>query len=202
MTAASGPHLYARIIGNTTVTSEEILSLDGRKAWRRWLGENHHRSAGVWLTIHKKHIPHGIKLDEAVEEAICFGWIDSRMRSLDNDTFILRFTPRRKNSPWSLANRNIATRMVKEGRITDAGRQAIEEAVATGKWHSAYSSRTKPPMPDDLAEALRVDQVAWDNFNSFTNSRQMALIFWVNSAKRPGTRTKRIEDVVRRARMI
>lgn len=180
-----------------TMQSGEVLSLEGRKAWRQWLNENHHRSTGVWLTIHKKHIPRGIKLGEAVEEAICFGWIDSRMRSLDKDTFILRFTPRRKNSPWSLANRNTATRMVKEGRMTDAGHRAIEEAVGSGKWESAYSSATKPPIPDDLAEALRVDQVSWDNFNSFTNSRQTALIFWVNDARRAATRMKRIQEVVR-----
>ena len=181
--------------------SDEVLSLDNREAWRSWLHENHSRRRGTWLTIHKKHVPHGMKLDEAVEEAICFGWIDSRMRSIDRDSFILRFSPRRKNSPWSAANRDKAMHMIRQGRMTQAGLEAIQEAKANGTWDSAYSSRTKPPIPDDLREALTRDRDAWRNFNSFTNSRQMALIFWVDGAKRLATRTKRIEEVVRLAKM-
>lgn len=113
--------------------------------WRGWLEENHNKTGEVWLLIQKsRSAAPGVRLGEAVEEALCFGWIDSRMYSLNGDSFVLRFTPRRAGSPWSLINRIRAEAMIAQGRMTESGMEPIRQAQADGRWQSAYSSSRKP----------------------------------------------------------
>jgi uncharacterized protein YdeI (YjbR/CyaY-like superfamily) len=118
--------------------------------WARWL-ETHTEAREVWFIIRKKGSRHsGVCIEEAIEKAIAHGWIDSQMRPLDADEYLLRFTPRRDDSPWSLRNRSVAERLLNEGRMTEAGITSIEAAKRNGRWDSTYSSLTSPKIPEDL----------------------------------------------------
>jgi len=177
---------------------DATLSLDSREDWRDWLKRNHDRAEEVWLKISKKHTrTHGISYEEGVEEAICFGWIDGKMKSMDEETYMLRFSPRRRGSLWSELNREKAVRMIKARRMTRAGMEKVDEAKKNGRWDSAYSSRKEPVPPDQLNEALSKDTVALRNFNELSNSKKMAYIHWINEAKKDETRERRIEETIR-----
>lgn len=170
------------------------------KEWRMWLEENHSSEKEVWVIIRKKNSGRkGLKYEEAVEEAICFGWIDSKMQSVDAESFRQRFSPRRKNSIWSKKNKETAEKMIKAGKMTQTGFAAINMAKQNGKWDAAYSSKMTLAIPMDLAEALKENGLAWENFNKFSNSTRFQYIYWVNSAKKDETRRKRIVEVVKKA---
>jgi uncharacterized protein YdeI (YjbR/CyaY-like superfamily) len=171
-----------------------------RKEWRKWLEENHEFQKEVWVVIYKKKTGrNGLKYPEAVEEAICFGWIDSKMQSVDISRFRQRFSPRKKNSIWSKSNKETAETMVQKGKMTPAGFEAIAEAKSNGKWDAAYSSKTTPSTPEDLAKALKENESAWKNFRELSNSAKLQYVYWVNSAKKDETRQKRISAVVKKA---
>lgn len=137
--------------------------------------------------------------DEAVEEALCFGWIDGIMKRVDEGKHIQRFSPRNPNSVWSLLNKKRVLKMVKAGKMTDAGMKLVDYAKQTGKWQAAYSSKTKPSLPQDLKKTLKENPRAFKNFNNFSNSQQLAYIFWVLGAKRKETREERARIVVKRS---
>ncbi len=171
-----------------------------RQEWRSWLIANHASEPEVWLIIQKKTSEKdGVKYPEAVEEALCFGWIDSKMQRLDAERFRLRFSPRRHNSIWSKRNRDTAEQLIQAGKMTAAGFAAITAAKRSGQWDAAYSSKTAPNIPADLRSALHDHAAAWDNFSRFSNSAQFQYIYWVQSAKREATRRRRIRTVVKRA---
>ena len=171
-----------------------------RKEWRKWLEENHSSERGIWVIIHKKNSgKKGLKYHEAVEEAICFGWIDSKMQSIDAERFRQRFSPRRKNSIWSKGNKEKAEKMIQAGKMTQAGFETINEAKRNGKWDIAYSAKMPLAVPKDLAKALKENELAWKNFEKFSNSTKLQYIYWVNSAKKDETRRKRIIVVVKKA---
>ena len=174
----------------------EPLRVADREAWANWLEAQHAEARGVWLTIRKKGSMHsGVFLGEAVEEAIIYGWIDSQMKPLDADEYLLRFTPRRDDSPWSLRNREMAERLVTEGRMKEAGLARVEEAKRNGRWGAAYSSKEPPKIPTDLENALK-KRGALDRFRATSNSNQLQYIFWIDEAKRPETRAKRIRETI------
>ena len=161
---------------------------------------NHDKETEVWLLHYKKHSSKtGIRHDEAVEEAICFGWIDSKLRSVDEEKYALKYSPRRKGSVWSEINKKIAMRMIDAGRMTRGGMEKIEEARRNGKWASAYSSKNRPSIPQDLEEALARNKTAGQNFHGLSNSRQIQYVFWIESAKKKETRNERIKAVVHRS---
>lgn len=162
--------------------------------------DNHSKAPEIWVVIQKKRSRKlGLRYEEAVDEAVCFGWIDGKMNRIDEDSFILRFSPRRKNSIWSRLNRERAERMIATGRIAESGLAAIEEAKSNGRWDSAYSSREEPNVPEDLEAALRQSPQAWKNFNEFPNSTKFQYVHWIEDAKREETRLRRIGEVVLRA---
>lgn len=176
------------------------LEFGGREGWRRWLEENHASDKEAWVVIHKKGSTRkGLRYEEAVDEAICFGWIDSVMRSVDAERFRQRFSPRRRRSIWSRINRERAERMIEAGLMTEAGFMAIEEAKENGLWDLAYSSKEAPVIPEDLAQALKEDASSWENFENFSNSVKFMYVHWVEGAKREETKARRIVEVVRRA---
>ncbi|MDD2889337.1 MAG: YdeI/OmpD-associated family protein [bacterium] len=182
------------------MTEIKTLSLTNRKEWRKWLESNHNKEKEIWLIHYKKHSEiKGISYKDALEEAICFGWIDSKMKGIDDEKFILRYSPRKKNSVWSEINKNTALKMIKEGKITEEGLAKIEEAKRNGNWVSAYTSKRKPDIPPDLKKALLECENAWEKFNKFSNTSQLQYVFWVNTAKLKTTREKRIKEVVKRA---
>ncbi len=167
--------------------------------WRIWLEKNHFCEKQVWVTIQKKKSgKKGLKYEEAVAEAICFGWIDSKMQSIDTKRFRQRFSPRKKNSFWSKKNKEIAEKMIRLGKMTQAGFATIVDAKQSGKWDIAYSSKIAPIIPRDLTEALKENELAWDNFNKFSNSTKLQYIYWIINVKLDETRRKRILEVVKK----
>lgn len=171
-----------------------------RKDWRKWLETNHFSEKEAWVIIQKKNSgKKGLRYQEAVEEAICFGWIDSKMQSIDANRFRQRFSPRKKNSIWSKSNKETAEKMIQDGKVTQAGFKTINEAKENGNWDTAYSSKMASPIPMDLAKALKENESAWNNFKEFSNSTKFQYIHWVKSARKEETRRKRISDVVEKA---
>lgn len=176
------------------------LSFRNRNEWRKWLEKNHRKEKEVWLIHYKKHAGKiGIQLEEAVEEAICFGWIDGKLKKVDKERFILRYSPRKANSVWSKLNRERAEKMMKARKMTTAGLSVIEEAKKSGSWNKAYTSLKRDRIPSDLRRALAKDKRALDNFQSFANSHRNLYIHWITSAKTDETRRERIEKVVKQA---
>ena len=178
----------------------EAKRFRGGEEWRRWLHENHGDENEAWVVIQKVRSPHeGLRYEEAVDEATCFGWIDGKMRRLNDHEFAQRFSPRRRRSIWSRINRDRAERLIEEGNMTEAGLRAVEEAKSNGKWEKAYTSREPPEMPGDLLEALKESPEAYRNFMGFPNSARLMYIHYINDAKRAETRARRIRRVVERA---
>jgi uncharacterized protein YdeI (YjbR/CyaY-like superfamily) len=169
-------------------------------AWRKWLASNYDKRDHAWLIIYKKGSGKAnLTLESAVMEAICFGWIDGKLKSIDDERYILRYSPRKPKSPWSKINKDRAIKLMREGKMTDAGLEKIDEAKNNGLWDAAYTGRTREEMPDDLEKALKADKTAQDNFNNFAASYRNNYIGWINGAKTDATRRKRIAEVVRRA---
>ncbi len=179
---------------------ENALYFKDREEWRKWLMDNHSAVNKVWLLHYKKHSGiQCVSLAEAVEEAICFGWIDSRMNSIDAEKYILKYSPRRPKSVWSKINRERAEKMIASGKMTAAGLAVIEIAKKNGNWDAAYTNAVRDEMPLDLKEALTADPEALRNFEGFANSYRNMYIGWVNGAKTPETRQKRIAEIVSRS---
>jgi uncharacterized protein YdeI (YjbR/CyaY-like superfamily) len=171
-----------------------------RAEWRAWLAAHHATESEVWLRIRKaRSTMEGVRLNEAVEEALSYGWIDGKMHGLDVDSFVLRLTPRRPGSLWALTNRERAERLIAEGRMTEAGMASIREAQANGRWEAAYSAREAPEVPPDLAAALVADPEAGARFAHWPNSLKLQAIYWIGQSRRPHTRARRIDAIVGRA---
>jgi uncharacterized protein YdeI (YjbR/CyaY-like superfamily) len=179
---------------------EEPRRFRGAEEWRRWLHVNHDAESEAWVVIQKAGSPNeGLGYEEAVDEAMCFGWIDGKMRRLNDHEFTQRFSPRRPRSIWSRRNRDRAERLIEEDRMTEAGLRAVMEAKSNGRWEKAYTSREAPEMPGDLLKALKKSPEAHRNFMGFPNSARFMYIHYINEAKRAETRARRIRRVVERA---
>jgi uncharacterized protein YdeI (YjbR/CyaY-like superfamily) len=174
-----------------------LLVLDAG-AWRAWLAEHHAQSVGVWLILAKKGIvePTSLTYDQALEEALCHGWIDGQVGRLDERTYRQRFTPRRARSSWSERNVSIVERLTGEGRMHPAGTAAVESAKKDGRWEAAYAGQASIELPDDLAAALRAAPAAQAMFEILTSQNRYAVLFRVTQAKRADTRARRIERFV------
>lgn len=177
------------------------LYMANRQEWRAWLGENHDKEKEVWLVYFKKHTGKpSIPYDDAVEEALCFGWIDSLVHTIDDERYTQKYTPRKAKSIWSELNKTRVQKMIEQGKMTPAGLKLIEEAKANGQWHKATPSRNSPiEIPSDVEQALLANEHAWKNFMGMTASQRSQYIYWILDAKREETRQKRINDTVRRA---
>lgn len=174
----------------------EAVDIEDRNNWRNWLSQNHDKKDCIWLIVKKKNSSNlGICLEEAVEEAICFGWIDGKLQKLDDKRFLLRFSPRKANSVWSKINKERAEILIETGRMMPEGLVTIKQAKISGAWDCAYTNKTTDPVPADLEEALMKNKPAWSNFQKFTNSYRNMYIGWIAAAKTKETRTRRIERV-------
>jgi uncharacterized protein YdeI (YjbR/CyaY-like superfamily) len=168
-----------------------------RKAWRAWLQKHHATSPGVLLVYAKKHTGlSSLDWDEAVEEALCFGWIDSKRMPLDGDFFLQTFTPRKSKSRWSPLNKRRVTELVKAGLMTPAGQAAIDLAKKTGTW-AAYDHVDALVMPEDLKQALAKAPAAAAKLKTLTLARQKQYLYFLNDAKREETRVKRIAHILK-----
>ncbi|SUA79305.1 Uncharacterized protein conserved in bacteria [Nocardia otitidiscaviarum] len=164
--------------------------------WRAWLAEHSHTTTEAWLVI--RHIGCGIpsvRMHEAMEQALCFGWIDSVHRTYDADSSILRFTPRGPRSSWSKVNRDRAARLIEQGLMTERGRAVIERARTEGTWQPLPDAAATA-IPTDLRCPLERNAVADENFRRFPPSSKRLILEWIASAKRPETRARRIARTV------
>jgi len=175
----------------------ELIVADAA-AFRSWLQEHHDASEGVWLVMAKKGVtdPTSLTYAEAVDEALCHGWIDGQRRSRDDTTFSNRFTPRRPKSPWSQRNVGIVARLIAEGRMHPAGRVEIDRAQADGRWDAAYSGQANAVVPPDLEAALAADAAATAMWGVLTAANRYAIIYRLESAKQAATRARRLEQFV------
>jgi uncharacterized protein YdeI (YjbR/CyaY-like superfamily) len=171
----------------------------GRKAWRNWLQKNHSRSPGVWLIYNKKSSGKPtLNYNDAVEEALCFGWIDSTLRPMDEFRYMQRFTPRNPKSGWSGLNKRRIEKMIVEGLMTDAGLEKIEAAKKDGSWQNLDHIESIT-IPEDFEKALSKNKKAKTNFDNFPLFSKKQFLYRLNSAKRPETRKERISLLVKMA---
>ena len=174
-----------------------ILAFASKQAWDSWLAEQHASSDGIWLKFAKKGtgIP-TVTYAKAVESALCYGWIDSQLRSLDSDYYLQRFTPRKPRSKWSKINRSKAEELIASGAMQPAGLREVERAKADGRWDAAYDSPRAATVPEDLQRALDADPVAAAFFATLSRANRYAILYRIQDAKRPETRRRRIEQLV------
>ena len=167
-----------------------------RKEWRKWLKKNYATSQGIWLIYYKKCADKTcVSYDEAVEEALSFGWIDSKVNKLDDERYMQVFTPRKPKSIWSKLNKQRVKKLIEQGLMTSAGLEKIEAAKEDGSWYF-LDDINNLVIPEDLGDALNGNPPAKANFEVFSDSIKKQILFWIKSAKRPETRIKRIEKVV------
>jgi uncharacterized protein YdeI (YjbR/CyaY-like superfamily) len=167
-------------------------------AWRTWLARHHADPAGVWLVLAKKGTekPTSLSYDQALEEALCHGWIDGQAGRRDEATYRQRFTPRRRRSAWSKRNTGIAERLIAEDRMRPAGHAEVERAKADGRWEAAYAGPASMEVPAELAEALATKPKAQAMFEGLNSQNRYAVLYRIASAKKPETRARRIEQFV------
>jgi uncharacterized protein YdeI (YjbR/CyaY-like superfamily) len=193
------PSSASLLEGCWSVASDPLeLILSDRAGWRRWLTRNHDHVDGVWLVLAKKDTsePTRLRYDDALDEALCFGWIDGQVQRRDAATYRQRFTPRRRASPWSKRNVGIAERLMSQGQMTAAGLAEIERARADGRWAAAYAGPATAEVPADLQAALDAAPRAAAMFAVLTSQNRYAVIRRVLSAKRPETRARKIAEFV------
>lgn len=180
-------------------TAKEEVQVESRAALRQWLAQNHERGEGVWLVTFKKHCGDKyVSWDDIVQEVICFGWIDSQARKLDADRSMQWIAPRKPGSGWSRRNKAHVAQLEADGLLMPAGIAKIEAAKADGSWN-ALDAVENLETPLDLVEALAEYIDAVDNFEAFPRSVKRSILEWIQNAKRPQTRQKRVEETARLA---
>ena len=170
-----------------------------RAAWRDWLAVNHLQPTGVWLIAYKKSTGKPrVEYEEAVEEALCFGWVDSKPRKLDAERSMLWFAPRKSGSGWSRPNKLRVERLLAAGLMTEAGLRKVAEAQRDGSW-AKLDAVEDLLIPDDLAQALAGLARATNNFDAFPRSAKRGILEWIANARTAPTRAKRVEETARLA---
>jgi len=177
---------------------QDELIVDDAAAWRAWLEQHHDSEDSVWVVLAKKGVtdPTSLSWDEALEEVLCFGWIDGTRRSRDDTTYLQRYSRRRARSPWSTRNVGIVERLIAERRMTPAGQAEIDRAKADGRWDAAYDGAATRKAPEDLAAAVAANPEAAAMWEVLTSANRFAFIHRVEDAKRPETRARRIDKFV------
>ena len=175
---------------------EELIVADA-EALRAWLAEHHATSEGIWLALTKKGgAVTTLTWQQAVDEALCFGWIDGQARKGDQEISWIRFTPRRPRSAWSQRNVEHVARLEEQGWMLPPGRAAVQAAQADGRWAAAYAPASEAEVPADLMAAIAADPAAQAMFDVLTKANRFALIYRVNSVKRAQTRERKISEFV------
>jgi uncharacterized protein YdeI (YjbR/CyaY-like superfamily) len=170
-----------------------IIEASDQTAWRAWLEANHSSQDGVWLKFAKKGSPTAtVSYAEALEEALCFGWIDGQARRHDEHFYLQRFTPRRARSKWSQINREKAERLIADGRMHPAGLAQVEAAKADGRWDAAYPAQSQAQVPDDFARELDANPAAKEFFEALTGSTRYAFLYRLHHVRKPDLRARRI----------
>jgi len=173
------------------------ITIINRSEWREWLEKNHHSSPGVWAVFYKKHsnIP-TLDYEDFVEEALCFGWIDSIIKKLDEERYARKVTPRRPGSAWSELNKKRVLKLEKARLMTDAGRKVIHAAKKAGKWNITGMPEINVEMVSEFQNALDHNHKAKSFFEQLTLSYQKRYLLWIQMAKKPDTRNRRIREAI------
>jgi len=180
-----------------TKKDQPILSFQTQKKWRNWLHKNHKKSDGIWLRIYKKDS--GVKTvtySQALDEALCYGWIDGQKNKYDELSFLQKFTHRRKKSIWSKRNTEHIERLTKEGKMHPAGLAEVEAAKADGRWEKAYDSPAKMDIPDDFLKALARKPKAKAFFKTLNKTNLYSIAWRLQTAKKPETRERRMKAII------
>jgi uncharacterized protein YdeI (YjbR/CyaY-like superfamily) len=174
-----------------------IVQLASPREWEAWLEEQHETARGLWLKIAKKGSGvETVTYPEALEVALCFGWIDGQKGAYDDRFWLQRFTPRGPRSKWSQINRDKVEELIAEGRMRPAGLATVEAAQADGRWEAAYEPQSRATVPDDLRRALDENPNAKDFFEALNRINRYAILYRIRDAKRPETRARNIEKFV------
>lgn len=174
-----------------------VLPFASKKKWADWLARQHGKSAGVWLKIAKKEAGvASVTYEEALDVALCYGWIDGQKKGFDDRFWLQKFTPRGPKSIWSKINTEKAERLIASGEMQPAGLKAIELAKRDGRWQAAYASQKNVTIPEDLQAALDKNKKAKAFFATLNSVNRYAILFRVHNAKKPETRARRIQQFV------
>jgi uncharacterized protein YdeI (YjbR/CyaY-like superfamily) len=176
---------------------QQQIKFSTQAAWNEWLGQHHGSSDGVWLQLAKQSSGiASVTYPEAVEVALCHGWIDGQKKGLDEDWWLQKFTPRKADSIWSSVNRQKVLDLIERGLMQSAGRAAIEQARSNGRWDTAYEGQSKAAVPPDLQAALDANPEAAAFFATLKGANRYAILFRLKTAKKPETRANRLRKFV------
>ena len=174
-----------------------VILFEHKKDWETWLDENHTTSGGIWLRIAKKASGlQSISYDEALEVALCYGWIDGQKKTFDEASWLQKFTPRGAKSIWSKINTEKAEKLIERGLMQPSGLKAIESAKQDGRWQAAYDSFSKASVPEDFQAELDKNPQALAFFATLNQQNRYAILFRIQTAKKPETRAKRIQQFI------
>jgi uncharacterized protein YdeI (YjbR/CyaY-like superfamily) len=174
-----------------------IIGFETKSEWERWLTENHGASNGLWLKIAKKDVDiDSVSYQDALEVALCYGWIDGQKQTFDDRYWLQRFTPRRPRSKWSRTNRDTATKLMENGQMQPAGLREVERAKADGRWEAAYDSQKTASIPEDFERALASNPLAREFFSTLNSANRYAILYRIQDAKKAETRARRIDTFI------
>jgi uncharacterized protein YdeI (YjbR/CyaY-like superfamily) len=177
----------------------EPISFRSWRDFRAWLAENHSRSDGLWLRIYKKDSRvTTVTYPEALDHALCYGWIDGQKKSYDGQSWLQRFTPRRSKSPWSKKNTEHAERLIASGEMVPAGMKEVEAAKADGRWSAAYEAFGKATVPEDFLQELARHKKAHAFFQTLNKTNLYSIVYRLQTAKKPETRERRLRAIIER----
>jgi uncharacterized protein YdeI (YjbR/CyaY-like superfamily) len=174
-----------------------LISFASPAQWEQWLEQNHDAANGIWLRFYKKNSGiASVTYPEALDGALCYGWIDAQLKSIDELSYKQHFTPRRAKSIWSKRNIEHIARLTKEGRMKPAGIKQVEAAKADGRWDQAYDSPGNMSLPDDFLLELQKDKKAFHFYESLTKANKYAICWRIQTAKKPETKEKRMKEIL------
>ncbi|OGH14898.1 MAG: bacteriocin-protection protein, YdeI/OmpD-associated family [Candidatus Levybacteria bacterium RIFCSPHIGHO2_01_FULL_38_26] len=174
-----------------------IIYFKTQEEWEKWLSKNFDKSDGIWLKFYKKNSGIAtVTYDQALDEALCFGWIDGQAKSFDEKSYLQRFTPRRSKSIWSKKNTEHITRLTKLGKMKPSGTKAVEAAKADGRWQKAYESPKNMTVPEDFLKELVKNKKAYDFFKTLNKTNTFTVSWQLHNAKRPETRERRMRKFI------
>lgn len=178
-------------------TELPVMQFTTAISMNEWLEKNHSESSGIWLRIYKKNSGVlSVNYDQALDEALCFGWIDGQVKTYDEQSYIQKFTPRRTRSIWSKRNIGHITRLRNEGRMHPSGLKEAEAAKADGRWDSSYDSPSNMTVPEDLLKELSKDPATAGFFDKLNKANKYAIAWRLQTAKKPETRSKRLKAII------
>lgn len=174
-----------------------VILFKQQKDWAEWLDKHHAESSGVWLRLAKKaSAMQSVSYDEALEAALCYGWIDSQAKSYDHDSWLQKFTPRGAKSIWSKINKEKAQQLIKYNQMKPAGLKAVESARQDGRWAAAYDSQSSATIPDDFQAELDKNVEAQVFFSTLNSQNRYAILFRIQTARKAETRARRIQRFI------